>query len=139
MTVLASRAVVSLEDALGAFEADLRSHYGPRLAAVYLFGSRARDVASLDSDADVAVILNDAGVRFWDEKAVLIDLAYEHILDCGIHIQAWPFTRSEWEHPQGHPHERLLRNARRDARAVAAADAFLAKCAPLAATRRSAP
>ena len=121
MTALAPRAIVALEDALGAFAADLRSHYGPRLAAVYLFGSRARGEGRADSDADVAVILNDASVRFWDEKTVLIDLAYEHILDSGIHIQAWPFTRSEWERPQGHPHERLLRSARRDACELGAA------------------
>jgi predicted nucleotidyltransferase len=118
MTSLASRTVVALEDALGAFAADLRSHYGARLVGVYLFGSRARGEARMDSDADIAVILDDASVRLWDEKTVLIDLAYEHILDSGVHIQAWPFTRSEWERPDGGPNAQLLRSARREAKPI---------------------
>lgn len=118
MTALASRSSAALEDALAAFAADLRAHYGSRLVAVYLFGSRARNEGRADSDADVAVILNDASVRFWDEKTVLIDLAYEHILDTGVHIQAWPFTRAEWERPDAGPNAQLLRSARREAKPI---------------------
>lgn len=109
---------IDLEGVLDAFAADLRAHYGPRLAAIYLFGSRARGEARPDSDADVAVVLADEALRFWDEKTALVDLAYDRILESGVHIQAWPFTRAEWEHPEGQPHERLLRSAQREARPI---------------------
>jgi len=125
-----ARATTDLEGVLGAFEADLRTHYGRRLDAVYLFGSRARGDARPDSDADVAVVLADEALRLWDEKSALVDIAYDRILESGIHIQAWPFTRAEWEHPEGQPHERLLRSAQREARP------FLRRCAALVTTRR---
>lgn len=111
-------ATTDLGGVLAAFADDLRAHYGPRLGGVYLFGSRARGEARSDSDADVAVVLADEALDFWDEKSVLVDLAYDHILESGIHIQTWPFTRAEWEHPEGRPQERLLRSARREARPI---------------------
>jgi predicted nucleotidyltransferase len=107
-----------VEAALQAFAMDLRQHYGARLEGVYLFGSRARGTARPDSDADVAVVLADEMLRFWDEKWALVDLAYDRILESGVHIQAWPFTRAEWEDPSGQPLERLVRSAKRDAHAI---------------------
>jgi predicted nucleotidyltransferase len=48
-----------IEAALAQFAANVRNHYGSRLHGLYLFGSRARGDHRPDSDADVAVILQD--------------------------------------------------------------------------------
>ena len=108
----------SVYASLDSFAADLRRHYGRRLHGLYLFGSRARGTARPDSDADIAVVLADDALRFWEEKSALVDLAYDHILESGVHIQAWPFTRAEWDDPTGRPTERLVRSARTDALAL---------------------
>jgi predicted nucleotidyltransferase len=82
--------------ALDDYVAAVRAHYGARLVDILIFGSRARGDARPDSDADVAVILEDGGWDFWDEKMFLSDLACDALLGPGLWIQAWPISRSQW-------------------------------------------
>lgn len=81
---------------------------------VILFGSRARGTQRADSDADVAVLLRGVRGRFLDTKLDMVDIAYDVLLDTGIHIQPLPIWANEWEHPETHSNPRLLQNIERE-------------------------
>jgi predicted nucleotidyltransferase len=102
--------------ALGVFSADVRRHYGGRHKGLYLFGSRARGDHSPDSDADVAVLLEDSEWKTWSERHVLSDLAYDRLLEDGVYIQGWPVRLSVWENPEFHNNPSLVRAMKRDAK-----------------------
>jgi len=104
--------------ALDAFAVAVRSHYGTRLRDIVLFGSRARGDGEADSDADVAVILADGDWRYWREKMVLAGIAYDPLIEFGLHIQPWPISLSEWNDPASHRNPRFLANIHRDARPI---------------------
>ena len=107
----------ALEDYVSA----VRGHYGARLVEVLLFGSRARGDARADSDADLAVILEDGDWRFWDEKMFLSDLAYDALLNPGLWIQAWPVSRSGWKEEDLRKVPFFVVGARADARPISEA------------------
>ena len=79
-----------------------------------LFGSRARGSGRNDSDADVAVVLQGRKGDFVPTKLAMADLAYEVLLETGVHVQPLPIWQEEWEHPEKHRNPRLLRNIGRD-------------------------
>lgn len=100
--------------ALDDYVAAVRRHYGKRLVDVLIFGSRARGDARPDSDADVAVILEDGEWRFWEEKWVLAGLAYDVLLEHGLYIQPWPISRAGWESPATHRKRRFIEAVQKD-------------------------
>jgi predicted nucleotidyltransferase len=104
--------------ALSDFAAAVRRHYGERLAALYLFGSRARGDHRSDSDVDVAVVLADGAFDFWREKMALADLAFEPIAASEIHVQGWPVTSSAWDRPETHHNPSLIHAMRRDGQVI---------------------
>ena len=106
------------ERALAEFTAAIRRHYGNRLLALYLFGSRARGDHTPDSDVDVAVVLADRKLDFWREKMALADLAFEPIAASGIHVQGWPVSSAAWSQPETHRNPSLIRAMRRDGRVI---------------------
>jgi uncharacterized protein len=106
-------------EALQRFAERARLNYGARLKGLYLFGSRARGDHHQESDADVAIILEDGDWRFWDEKMHLVDLGHDMFVDFGLYIQPWPFAASAWASPAGAPNQRLIESAKRDARSLA--------------------
>ena len=81
---------------------------------VILFGSRARGTQRADSDADVAVLLSGVRRSFIDTKLEMVDIAYDVLLDTGLHIQPLPIWEHEWEHPESHSNPRLLQNIERE-------------------------
>ena len=101
--------------ALRCFAERVRANYGARLKGLYLFGSRARGDHHEESDADVAVVLEDGDWRFWDEKMRLVELGHDMLVDFGAYIQPWPFAASEWDSPAG-SRQRLIESAKREAR-----------------------
>lgn len=105
-----------VEDALKAYVAAVKAHYGGRLQAVNSFGSRARGDAHPESDADIAVIIEGGDWNFWSEKIRLAGLAYEPLIEFGLYIQPWPFSLLDWEEPKRHRNPRFVENAKRDAR-----------------------
>jgi antitoxin ChpS len=108
-----STAVSALtERAAKAFAGLVRARYP--VQSTMLFGSRARRDHRADSDADVAVILRGEKGPFVDTKLAMADLAYEVLLETGVHIQPLPLWEYEWAHPQSHRNPRLLQNIARD-------------------------
>jgi predicted nucleotidyltransferase len=84
------------------------------LRSAVLFGSRARGRFRPDSDADIAVLLEGPRRPFLATKLELADLAYDVLLETGIHIQALPLWDEEWEHPETFTNPRLIENIRRE-------------------------
>ena len=98
---------------LANFSRDVAQLYGAELKGVFLFGSRARGDQTLDSDADVAIILAGKDMDFWREKSRIGGIAYEYLLETGLYIQDFPIAESEWINP---PEDRdLILAAKQDA------------------------
>lgn len=78
-------------DVVGDLKRRLTTRFGSRLAAVYLFGSRARGDHRPDSDADVAVFLRDAPGDPFDVEREIVEDGYDLLLERGLYIQPWAF------------------------------------------------
>ena len=100
---------------LDAFAAGVREQYGPRLHQLVLFGSRARGDETAESDADVAVVLEDGDWRPSAELCVLADIGYEVLMSTGLYIQPTVISRSAWENPGSQFNHAFLQSVRRDA------------------------
>lgn len=116
-----------VERALERFASDVRRHYGDRLVALLLFGSRARGDHRPDSDADVAVVLRDGDWVAWDERRALSGFSYDRIVEDGVEIQGRPVREDEWARPDRHANPALVRAIRRDGRPL---DATAVRSAP---------
>jgi uncharacterized protein len=79
--------------ALTSFKAILSARYGAHLKTLYLFGSRARGDHRPDSDADVAVFLDQVTDPL-AEQLDLIDQGYPILLETGVNIQPWVFEQA---------------------------------------------
>jgi len=94
--------------AIGVFVERVAAQFPVRGAI--LFGSRARGSHRPDSDADIAVLLSGPRGKFIDTKLAMADIAYDVLLETGVHIQPLPIWEDEWEHPESHSNPRLLQN-----------------------------
>jgi predicted nucleotidyltransferase len=79
-----------------------------------VFGSRARRNHRAGSDADVAVLLRGEPERFAPTMLAMADIAYDVLLDTGIHVQPLPIWEKEWAHPEAYSNPRLLHNIARE-------------------------
>lgn len=96
----------------------VRQAYGARVKGIYLFGSRARGDHTPDSDADVAVVLQDRDWDFWAEVIHLSDLSYDVLMESGADIQGWPVNSSAWDDPHTHNNPSLIMAMHRDGRPI---------------------
>ena len=80
----------------------------------FLFGSRARGDYRPESDADIAVLLDGPHGRFLDTTLELADIAYDVLLETGIHIQPLPLWQEEWDQPQTFSNPSLVEAIRRE-------------------------
>jgi predicted nucleotidyltransferase len=109
-----------LNSTLDADTARAASVFVARVAAQYpvsgaiLFGSRARGSHRPDSDADIAVLLRGRRGKFVDTKLAMADIAYEVLLETGVHIQPLPIWEDEWEHPESYSNPQLLQHIHRE-------------------------
>ncbi len=69
--------------------------YGPRLKAVYLFGSYARGDYDDSSDLDVMIVL-DSYESYWDELVRSADLASDLSLEYDVTISRMIMTEEQW-------------------------------------------
>lgn len=99
------------ETAVRRFLALIASRYDVDEAV--LFGSRARGTHQPESDADLAVVLND-DLPVLGTTLVMADVAYDVLLDTGINISPLPIWKEQWEHPERSPNPRLIQNILHD-------------------------
>ncbi len=99
------------EAALGAFKACVARRYGAQLRAIYLFGSRAVGRFEPDSDADVAVFVDQVGDPL-QEQLDLVHDSFPILLSTGICIQPWIFEADSLQDPEGHRASHLVRSIR---------------------------
>jgi len=100
-------------DALASFKKILAARYGEHLKSLYLFGSRARGDHRPDSDADVAVFLDQVTDPI-GEQFDLIDEGYEILLDTGVNIQPWVFAEASLADPEHYPAPHLVTKIQRE-------------------------
>ena len=100
-------------DALLSFKSRLTQRYGKHLKAIYLFGSRARGDHHSDSDADVAVFLDQVRDPL-GEQLDLIEEGYAILLATGINIQPWVFEEASLNAPQRYRAAHLVKTVRRE-------------------------
>lgn len=109
---------------------DQRTHtvvqeFGRRLATKYdvrglvLFGSRARNDYSTESDADVLVLLPDEIGSPFRLAIEISDVAYYVGLDMGMVVSPLPVTVAQWAHPDRFSNPFLLRTIAREGVPVA--------------------
>jgi predicted nucleotidyltransferase len=94
-------------------KAALQSHFGPRFAGLYLFGSRARQDHRLNSDLDIAVLLNGASDLSRADNE-LLDVTYPIQLARSLHIQAWALPANALTSVDPMPRRRLVDTVRRE-------------------------
>jgi len=87
----------------------LESHYGSRFKGLVLYGSAARDQASLASDVDLLVLLSKPFDHF-QELCRIIDLLYPIQLETDRLISAKPAAVDDFEDGS----IQLYRNAKRE-------------------------
>jgi uncharacterized protein len=104
---------LATKEALTAFKQLLTERYGAHLRSLYLFGSRARGESRPDSDADVAIFLDEAPDPV-GEQFDLIERGYDILLDTGINIQPWVFAQASLNDPGHHRAAHLVRTIRRE-------------------------
>lgn len=107
----------AIEHGIELFANVVRRRYGPALRGLFLFGSRARGDADPFSDVDLAVVVAD-GVDIARETVPLSAAIYDVLVESGAEVQPWLFRESDWHAPEKAPSSRLIRSARRDARAI---------------------
>ena len=83
----------------------LERHFGDRLAAIYLFGSRARGEHRTDSDLDLAIVLKHIQQPLSSVDQDLLDLTYPIEIERGVHVQAWALPLESMAVVDGGPAE----------------------------------
>jgi predicted nucleotidyltransferase len=99
-----------LADLLAAFKQGLRQLYNDRLEGLYLFGSHARGEARVDSDVDLAVVLDDV-VDYGREIRLTSELTAALALEHDVSISCVFIPKADWQRVDGP----FLLNLRSDA------------------------
>lgn len=79
-----------------------------------LFGSRARHTHRADSDADLAIVLNEPARNRSETAIAMAGIAFDVLLDTGILIQALPVWPDELENPEQFSNPALIEIIRRE-------------------------
>jgi predicted nucleotidyltransferase len=79
-----------------------------------LFGSRARRTHTIDSDADIAVVLKGEHSRRSAAAIDMAGIAFDVMLETGILIEALPLWDDEMAHPERFSNPELIRTIRRE-------------------------
>jgi predicted nucleotidyltransferase len=85
-----------IERLLAELKRGLTELYGPRLKAVYLYGSYARGDYNQNSDLDVMIVL-DNYTSYWDELVYSAELASKLSLEYNVTISRMIMTEDQWK------------------------------------------
>lgn len=100
------------KEAILRFLSLIAKHY--ELDGAMVYGSRARGTHTMDSDADLAIILLGEHQEFLQTVLSMSDIAFDVLLETGINITPLPLWLDEWEHPEKYSNPALLRNIARE-------------------------
>jgi uncharacterized protein len=84
------------------------------VGAAILFGSRARGTHSVDSDADIAIVLEGPKIKGSAPLLDMAGIAFDVFLETGILVEALPLWRDEFERPETYSNPTLIENIRRE-------------------------
>jgi predicted nucleotidyltransferase len=110
--VLEARVDTETERTAKLFLHRVRERYNLREA--YLFGSRANQTMSSESDADIALLFEGKLDSRADTAIEMAAIAFDVMLETGILVDALPFWEEEWMHPERFGNPALIRNILRD-------------------------
>lgn len=100
------------ERGVRAFLDRIGGHYPVR--EVFLFGSRARGTHQIDSDADLAIVLDGDNADRSRVSGQMAEIAFDILMETGLLVQAVPLWESEWRDPERFPNPALIASIRRD-------------------------
>jgi predicted nucleotidyltransferase len=100
------------ERAVRVFMRHLVGRYPVREAIV--FGSRARQTHSPDSDADIAIILNGEREDRSKVSGDMAGIAFHVMMETGVMVQALPLWPDELARPETFSNPALIKNILRD-------------------------
>ncbi len=81
-----------------------------KVADAIVYGSRAHGTHHENSDTDLALLLEGDLQKFLTTKLAMADIAYDVLLETGIHISPLPIWLDEWKHPETYSNPALLYN-----------------------------
>jgi uncharacterized protein len=102
----------STVEAVRSFLIRISDHYN--MAGAIIYGSYARGTNRPDSDTDVAILLDGEHQKFLTTKLDMADIAFDILLETGVHISPLPIWLDEWEHPENYSNPSLLYNIARE-------------------------
>jgi predicted nucleotidyltransferase len=100
------------EGAARAFLRHLEGRYPVREAILY--GSRARQTHSPDSDADIAIILDGERGDRYKVSGDMAGIAFHVMMETGVMVQALPLWADELARPESFGNPALIKNILRE-------------------------
>ncbi|PMS33436.1 nucleotidyltransferase family protein [Trinickia symbiotica] len=85
-----------------------------QVSRALLFGSRARETHSQESDADIAVILPGQHGRRTPIALEMAGIAFDVLLETGVLVEALPLWEDEMDHPELFSNPALIKNILRE-------------------------
>lgn len=85
-----------------------------QVSRALLFGSRARETHSQESDADIAVILPGQHGRRTPIALDMAGIAFDVLLETGVLVEALPLWEDEMDHPDLFSNPALIKNILRE-------------------------
>jgi len=80
--------------ALNKLKVKLRKNFAQKIVHFFVFGSKARGDAGVNSDIDILIILDSTS---WEEKQKVVNLAYEVMLDYNIKLSPLILFYHDWQ------------------------------------------